>query len=222
MVKNVKRKVTMSVITICCLLVLLAGSTYALFSDKAPVNVIVSSAKVDISAKIQEDSVTLYSLDEKRVDAEGKLLNTFELGGEAILNVETGEVTLINIAPGDKIEFTIEVTNESNIDIKQRIRLAETIELNPDGTQVPHDKCLLTGDNPLVVKINGVALSYNPTTKTAIVSDWTTIKPGPTPTTITVSIELPYEADDYYQNLSCAFDIIVDAYQGNADTQNLG
>ena len=217
MAKNVRRKVVLSVITLCFFLVLLAGSTYALFSDDAPVNITVSSAKVDLEAKILDD-YTLSSASGEIQKEQGKPY-AFELGGTAELN-DKGELILTNIAPGDKITFKSELTNNSNITILQRIRLV-------DVTEGEHstDKCLLTGNTPLVVTINGIDdvknpyhESYNEQTKTAYVTDWALVNPSNEPTTITVSIELPVNAGNEYQDLTCKLQIIVDAYQGNADS----
>lgn len=203
MERNTKRKVVLSVLTLCLLLVLLAGSSYALFSDSAKANVAVGSATVDVEAKIASD-YKLYSLD---VEQTGK----FELGGTAELDATTGELKLINIAPGDRIEFKIEVTNLSNIDILQRVRLVDT-------TADPHtaDQCLFEGANGLVVKVNGVELTYDSASKT-LSSGWSTVNPTTAPVYVTVSIELPVEAGNEYQNLNCDITIVVDAYQGNAD-----
>lgn len=200
MAKNVKRKVALSVITLCLLLVLLAGSTYALFSDSADTSIVVSSAKVDIEAEILDD-YKLYSLDVLQTN--GK----FELGGTANFVQENGQLTgdleLTNIAPGDRIEFTIRVTNLSNIDILQRARIVGSAE-NAEN------EVLLNG---LVVKVDGAVLDFNNTPA----SDWETLSPSTTPTDITISIELPVTAGNEYQNLKCTISLMIDAYQGNAN-----
>ena len=52
MKSNLKRNVVISVLTICLLLLLLTGSTYALFTDSASANIVVGSAKVDVEVEI--------------------------------------------------------------------------------------------------------------------------------------------------------------------------
>ena len=200
MAKNVKRKVVFSVLTLCLLLVLLAGSTYALFTDSADASIVVSSAKVDIEAEILDD-YKLYSLEVFQTN--GK----FELGGTANFVQENGQLTgdleLINIAPGDRIEFTIQVTNNSNIDILQRVRIVGSAE-NADN------EVLLDG---LVVKVDGQVLDFD----NAPTSSWELLSPSTTPTNITISIELPVTAGNEYQNLKCTISLMIDAYQGNAN-----
>ena len=200
MAKNVKRKVVFSVLTLCLLLVLLAGSTYALFTDSADTSIVVSSAKVDIEAEILDD-YKLYSLEVLQTN--GK----FELGGTANFVQENGQLTgdleLINIAPGDRIEFTIQVTNNSNIDILQRVRIVGSAE-NADN------EVLLDG---LVVKVDGQVLDFD----NAPTSSWELLSPSTTPTNITISIELPVTAGNEYQNLKCTISLMIDAYQGNAN-----
>lgn len=200
MAKNVKRKVVFSVLTLCLLLVLLAGSTYALFTDSADASIVVSSAKVDIEAEILDD-YKLYSLEVLQTN--GK----FELGGTANFVQENGQLTgdleLINIAPGDRIEFTIQVTNNSNIDILQRVRIVGSAE-NADN------EVLLDG---LVVKVDGQVLDFD----NAPTSSWELLSPSTTPTNITISIELPVTAGNEYQNLKCTISLMIDAYQGNAN-----
>lgn len=200
MAKNVKRKVVFSVLTLCLLLVLLAGSTYALFTDSADTSIVVSSAKVDIEAKILDD-YKLYSLEVLQTNGE------FELGGTANFVQENGQLTgdleLINIAPGDRIEFKIQVTNHSNIDILQRVRIVGSAE-NADN------EVLLDG---LVVKVDGQVLDFD----NAPTSSWELLSPSTTPTNITISIELPVTAGNEYQNLKCTISLMIDAYQGNAN-----
>ena len=220
MVKNVRRKIVLSVITLCFLLVLLAGSTYALFTDEAPVNVTVSSAKVDVEAKIK-DTFWLYSYDSTKTDKSdlqgddaGENIYKFALGGTA--EIKDGELILTNIAPGDKVVFDIEVTNKSNIDIVQRIRLTEVIGTDDEGNPVEHNECLLLGAHPLEAEVNFNGQGFPMgSSGSEITSAWQPLSAGSATTTIRVTVELPYEAGNEYQNLTCKLQVIVDAYQGN-------
>ena len=104
--KNAKRNIVLSVITICLLLVLLTGSTYALFSEKVEVvDMVVGSAKVDIEASIE-------------------LTETKSLGGTATL--QNNVIELSNVAPGDEVVFTISIVNTSTIKIIQRVLVTES------------------------------------------------------------------------------------------------
>ena len=96
------------------------GGTYALFTDKAVVNVAVTSGTVDVSATIKDASLKTYS--RGILQSEGALTGSFANDASGVTGavVENGELKLTNITPGDKAEFVITVTNASNVDIQYR------------------------------------------------------------------------------------------------------
>ena len=209
MKNNVKRNVVVSVISICLLLLLLTGSTYALFSSHAEVGMVVSSAKVEIEAELT--GIETYSMNVKQ--AEGK----FELGGIAEINAETGALELINVAPGDEVRFNVSVTNNSTITILQRVRIAnndatiskllEVLEVTIAGQAYAFDAngelCMKKVENGAVVL---VALDN---------TTWATVTGG-ADSEVAVSILLPRTAGNEYQGKVCNLQVIVEAYQGNA------
>ena len=203
MKSNLKRNVVISVLTICLLLLLLTGSTYALFTDSASANIVVGSAKVDVEVEIADDFKT-YSLEV--LQASGK----FELGGTATLDSTTGELALDKIAPGDKVEFTLDITNDSNITILERVRFAKSAT-NP----------LLTN---LKVTIAGVEYKFDANGEfvTADGSEvkWEKITVG-AQKDVVVTVELPKTAGNDCQEQSVTLQIIVEAYQGNATGSDL-
>lgn len=200
MSKNVKRSVTLSIITLCLLVVLLAGSTYALFTDSVESSIIVSSAKVDVKAEIT--NYQTYSLGVEQ-DPNG----SFELGGVAILDQTangdfTGSLELINVAPGDKVAFTIKVTNDSTISVLRRFRIVSE-----------SDNGLLAG---LVVTVDGVAYTVD-----ALANDNAWVEVTQTGVTnIDVTIELPVAAGNEYQDKTCTLQVLIDVVQGNADASS--
>lgn len=204
MKSNLKRNVVISVLTICLLLLLLTGSTYALFTDSASANIVVGSAKVDVEVEIADDFKT-YSLEV--LQASGK----FELGGTATLDSTTGELALDKIAPGDKVEFTLDITNESNITILERVRFAKSATVNP----------LLTN---LKVTIAGVEYKFdaNGDFVTANGSEvkWEKITVG-AQKDVVVTVELPKAAGNDCQEQSVKLQLILEAYQGNATADDL-
>jgi predicted ribosomally synthesized peptide with SipW-like signal peptide len=131
---------------------LIAGSTYALFTDTAEVNIAVTSGKVDVVAKVSDLATysavaeknlpsTYSKSDEDKVEGGDKLgdysgtyyyvhqtnaagedSGSFVNGGTASWNNTTSTLTLDKITPGDKVTFNISVANNSNVATKYRIK----------------------------------------------------------------------------------------------------
>jgi predicted ribosomally synthesized peptide with SipW-like signal peptide len=202
MKSNLKRNVVISVLTICLLLLLLTGSTYALFTDSASANIVVGSAKVDVEVEIT--GLKTYSY----VDFEGT--GEFVLGGKATLDSTGGVLKLENIAPGDKVEFTLDITNDSNITILERVRFAKSAT-NP----------LLAN---LKVTIAGVEYKFDATGE-FVTADGSEVKwekiPFGAQKDVVVTVELPKEAGNDCQDKSVTLQVIVEAYQGNATADDL-
>lgn len=204
MKNNIKRNVLISVLTICLLLLLLTGSTYALFTDSASANIVVGSAKVDVEVEIAD--VKTYSLGV--LQASGK----FELGGTASVDSSKGELTLVNVAPGDKVEFTLDITNESNITILEKVKFVNTTgSVNP----------LLTN---LVIKIGTVEYKFdasgNFVTADGSEAKWDKITVG-AQSDVVISVELPKDAGNECQEKEVKLQLILEAYQGNATAEDL-
>lgn len=231
-----KKKVLLSSIaTIALCLCLIAGSTFALFTDTTDFNIAVTSGDVEIEAyaainsvwSAYGDGVTAaedeYLIDEnnhfyahgKRDPIEGRYI--FTNGGEAKLD---GKNLVINrITPGDRVDVDINITNKSDVAFVYRYKL------------ISNNTNLATG---MVVTIDGV--SYE---SLAIwTSEWYPVitAPNGTPSDVpvkTISIELPVYAGNEYQSekeaqedgrpagdQSVEYTIIVEAVQGNAVTDN--
>lgn len=170
-----KKIILSSVLSIMICLCLIAGSTYALFTSQSQVNIAATSGKVAVEA-ILVDSLTLTSL--------GKpMTSTFENGGTATIEGQT--LTLENITPGDKAEFAIQITNNSTVNMQYRIKWTV------DGTLF--DALVATADGAVIN--NGV-------------SDWTEwtapTSDGDKIVSIPVSIELPAEVGNEYQEASAS------------------
>ena len=204
MKSNLKRNVVISVLTICLLLLLLTGSTYALFTDSASANIVVGSAKVDVEVEIA--GVKTYSLGVEQASGQ------FELGGTASVNESTGELALVRVAPGDKVEFTLDIENKSNITILEKVRFVNTTtKVNP----------LLTN---LVITIAGTEYEFdangNFVTADGKEVSWDKI-PVEAQKDVVITIELPKEAGNNCQEKSVTLQVILEAYQGNATEDDL-
>ena len=205
--KSIRKSIMLSIVTICFLLVVFVGSTYALFSDDTETNIVVGSAKVDIDAKINPNlKLTSYGYTQTST-------TQFPLGGK--VELVNGELNISDMAPGDKIVFDVEVTNDSTITVVERIKLiGTTLEGNDLLSQLVVN---VTSDNKTeqATFVNGSFVYSNATN-----NGWLTLQPGnpgPEVKTITVSIELPKTVGNDYQGASCKIALIIEAYQGNAD-----
>ena len=102
---------TIAILAIC--LVIVTGSTFSLFTSNTGVNIAVTAGNVEFEATIN-NALVLYSMDKLQ---EG----TFENGGTAVLNDDKNGLTITNITPGDKVELTIDLANESNVKTAYRV-----------------------------------------------------------------------------------------------------
>ena len=125
-------------IIVCVLLV--TASTYALFTSDATVNLSVGSATVKVSAEVT--NMKTYSIthentgnfDEAGTIQDGDFAATyyyalqeegkFAVGGTA--SFANGTLTLDKMVPGDKVTFTLDSANQSNVDVKYRLSIEAT------------------------------------------------------------------------------------------------
>lgn len=202
MKKNSKRNVVISSLLAIALSVSVAtGATYALFTNEATTDIAITSGKVDVSASISNLSLyspTSIALDGSISDDTNAATTTaFANGGTATLN--DGDLTLANMTPGDKVTFTITVTNNSNVSAKYRTKVLTT-----------SDTGLYEG---LSVNIGGKTSQY--------ITDWATLDSSAAGTniaTLDCSVELPVNAGNAYQNKTCTIAYSVEAVQGNTKT----
>ena len=216
--KNKQKILLTSMVTIVLCLCLIAGSTYALFTDKVETNITVSSGNVDIDAKIGE--MKLYSIQgadpndpsafshhDKNLDetfyytVEQQQGNTFANGGD--VGIDSGILKISRMTPGDKVEVEIKGANNSDVNIKVRCVLK-----------------LIEGDAEFVegfnIVINDKTVKFN-NEGNFFASDWTTMTVNDrTLETQKISVELPVEANNDYKQQSFRFVISIEAVQDNA------
>lgn len=181
-----KKRLISSLLTIALCLSMIAGSTFALFTGKDTVDVSVNAAKVNITANVENIALSSMGI----ASADGK---TFANGGTAEFDEENGVFTLTNIAPGDKVNFDIKITNNSNITIQYRVKWAVYGEL-----------------------LGALEAKLGDTEITNGVSEWTPWTTAEANTkTLNLSLELPTEAGDEYQEKTAKVAFLVEAVQGN-------
>lgn len=187
---------------------LIAGATYAIFTDESPTNIAVNAGKVNIVATAAVSSA--WSADpEDNSERYTNLTKTetgyiFYNGGEVFYDAD--KVTFQNITPGDGANVEINIINNSNVKTKYRIE----VYADPD-----HDSGndLFPG---LEIKLGEELLK---SANDKLYSEWAYLGIEQSPEEpVTVSIELPITNEDQneYQEKGCGIIVNVFAVQSNA------
>lgn len=200
-----KKKILItSVVTIILCLCLIAGSTFALFTSQTSASIVVQSATVNVSASISNlQAFSLTDANQKKdasgnwifdkctdKDADGNIL--FVNGGT--VGLSGNKLTLDKMTPGDKVTFTINVANSSNIETKCKVTTSYSSTSTPSL------------GNALDVSYSATGLPMD--------GSWVTLNPGQGGT-IDVTVELPVATGNEYQNKNVTVTILVEAIQGN-------
>lgn len=222
--KSAKRNVIVSaVLSIALCVSLVAGATFALFTSESKVNIAVTSGKVKVVASVSEFkaySPAAIAVDGSAItDATNAADNSadvkvFANNGTATLtedaDTNTSSIKLENVTPGDKVTFTVNIKNYSNVKVQYRTVMK-------DVTVLAEGETSLFG-----------ALSFNVGGMSGVTeSDWEVLAPagdstnGKDVAVYDCSVELPVGVGNEYQGLSCEIAYIVEAVQGNAKTSTL-
>lgn len=207
-----KRILLPSVCSIMLCLCIITGATYALFTSESKVNVAITSGKVDVTA--EADNFVLYSgkwnettLKYDSVKQDGL---TFATSGS--VSIDGNNITISNMVPMDKLTFDIIIKNNSNVDVKYQTIFTSKSESNVN---------LLDALEITVVEENKTLV----TTKSgnSVISNWVNLSPkgeneDTTVTVLNVSIYLPENTGNMYQDLVANFTYSVSAVQQNAHT----
>ena len=171
---------------------LITGASLALFTDEAPVNIAITAGNVDVEATLVKSSLVTKSFDV--VQNEGE----FENGGTATFNADFSELALTYVTPGDAAEVTIDVVNNSNVDVKYRVRIVVDGELAEALTAT--------------AVIDGKEYDI-----TATGSPWKSVEANAEIGDITVAVEFPdAEDNNNYKNATANISYIIEAIQNNA------
>ena len=186
-----------------------AGTTYALFTSKAETNIEVNSGKVNVLQKVTVNGLTSALADPEGTYGQDENGNKYAsqegwVNGGSVEVDEYGNLTINKMTPGDKVDFAVQMKNDSNVKIKYRF----TFEA------VDKSNLLASG---LVVNLNGAMydglLSYT--------TEWTTLSPVENPDysdLVTGSIYLPLSRGNVFQDLDTSYKLSIEAVQGNAYT----
>ena len=206
-----KKVLAISIITIMLCVAVIAGATFALFTDNGGVDIAVTSGKVSVSAAVDTNSMTLYS--PTSVNENGEVVNAdnaasqtaFANGGTAKVD-EYGALYLSGLTPGDKAEFQIKITNNSDVNYKQRVSFALS-----SGDEVLYAQ-LLVG---IKTQEDGEYDYY-----TGGYTAWESKSASTEEETLYVTVELPAYTGNSAKGKQCALSFAVEAVQGNASVSN--
>ena len=202
------------------------GTSFALFTDSAETNINVTAGKVDINATLRD--VVTYSAE---ADSQGTLVDennnkyvhveqaptivggvvtkyNFVNGGYA--TITDNVLDLVNITPGDKINFGFDLSNTSNVSFKYRFYY-KVLEENFDLSK-GLETSLKVGSGEWT-KYVGLE-EYR--------STWQLQEATATLENLDFSIELPINAGNVYQAKNAKILIAFEAVQGNAFTTDAG
>lgn len=210
--KKTAKLLLSSVLAIVLCASLVGGATFALFTSESTTDIAITSGKVAVSASVDSESLALYSYESDGSDyvstpQEG---SRFAMGGTAAFSDDGTSLTLDKIVPGDKAEFTLNIVNTSNVNVKYKY----TVTVG--GDQALFDALRVSlGDEEFVT------VAFDPSTRTTAWREWTV--GSESQLTVAISIELPYDFDDdggegTIQDSSCTLSFTVSAVQGNAKT----
>ncbi len=192
--RRMKKKIILSsFLTIALCFSLLAGATFALFTSEDKVDIAITSGKVEMQASVE--NLETWSLEDDKT-LSGRTDGTFSQGGTATF-VE-GVLTLANVIPGDKVSFNVTGINNSTVNVQYRVKVKCV-----DGEKLMSE---------LVLGINGKEY----TTLLSYTSAWATLEKGQKMDDLAVTVELPANVGDEYQNLTTSLIVIIEAVQGNA------
>ncbi len=213
---NKKSKLLMtSLATIAMSASLAVGGTYALFTDKADVNIAISSGTVDVTATVENAKV--YSgvwnntLGDYESVEQGNLTFLNDVDGTPSVEFTSNSLTIEKMTPMDKVTFDIRIQNASTV-----LASYQTVVGLVDGIE------LFSG---LTVTIG----EYDPYDGMTAYSPWQTLPANDI--VVPVSIELPFRAinedtweseNNQYMGKSCEISYSVRAVQGNAYVSNEG
>lgn len=207
-----------SILTIALCLCLIAGSTFALFTSETDVDVVVDAGRVNIKAGLTTPKLYSAKADAAgtEFDENGKSYSydpqtgsTFANGGTAVLGTTLIEgttdkykdvISLENVTPGDKIEFSLTGNNTSDVAVMYRYKI-ECLE--------GYD--LMSG---FVVTVEGTKYA----SMASYVSEWRSLPNiGAEIPEVKLALELPISAGNEYQMLDAKIKVSVEAVQANAD-----
>jgi len=182
------------------------GATYALFTSNAKTNIAITAGKVNVTSTLSElktySGIDLTGDPAVDVNYTDDLGGAFSNGGSATIT-DGNLLTIEKMTPGDKVTFALTTKNNSNVKIKWRI-----------SYQVISDDGLVEA---LKISINDEVTRVS---KLKTNTDW--IMPLDGQEYIDdITVEMPSDKGNVYQEKSCSIRFLVEAVQANAFTRDI-
>lgn len=198
-----KKVILASALAIAMSASIITGTTLALFTSESGVNVAVTSAKVSVTAKVNENSIQTKQLGQDYVDGKyGVFAGGVELSAKGL--------TVDNIVPGDGVKFVIDIQNESTIAVKYRTSL----RVEGDEELVNALKLTYNGTLYQNAEVEGAKVIFD---GLVVYSKWA---PMGDSEQVTIELELPEGTGNAAQDKSFNLSYHVEAVQGNANTSD--
>ena len=216
-----KKVLATSLLTILLCVCLIAGSTYALFADDESMNITVTAGKLDIEAEINT-TLKAWSLGQTENNAVSGTTVTFVNGGVAYLDSD-GNLIIDRMTPGDTVQFTVNVTNNSNIIIDYLLKAQSTLVISAEEAAAGKKDLL----DALTCTISGVNGDTNTTytldkNQKSFTSNYfevgATDGVGAAISSFTVTLHFPNGDNDHdnsFQKASAKISFTVEAVQSN-------
>lgn len=176
------------------------GGTYALFTSNTEHDVYVQSGTIAIATKAVLTAATSGEEKTDMMTAGNTSSATFQNGGTVSVGGD-GTVTVSKITPMDAFSVKVSPTNKSNVNIKYRLMVSVSGELA----------------NGVKITVDGVSYSLGQ----GYLGEWTPLAAETAFAATdakTISVEMPKDAGNEYQNKNCSISMYYDAVQGNATT----
>lgn len=217
-----------SVIAIVLSVVLIVGSTFALFSAESRIDISLTSGSVQLEAIIKD--FELYSAESNAagelVDENGarysyKSVQNFTNGGTGFIEND-GTVTFENMSAGDKAEFVIDLKNNSTMRVMFNTRLTL---IGQDSNRLFDVMEISATPKGSDTSAEGETLDNYTYDSNAIRTDWTPLLTGENGS-VKVSLGLPVDADTTalgasVQGVSLQIRCSVAAIQANKDVNGI-
>ncbi len=189
---NKKKIVFSSILTLIMCISFIVGGTFALFTSESKNNIVISSGKVEVVAKIGD--VETFSIGEAQSNGQ------FKNGGSANYDKETNTFTVEKMTPGDSVKFNVNVENKSDVAVAYKVNVTFFGEL----------RSALVAN----VTLPGAAASTK-LSAVDVASDWNNFD-STNVAKFPMSIELPIEKGNEFQGKSAEIIVTVEAIQANA------
>ena len=122
-----KKALLSSILVIVLCISVIAGSTLALFTSVEDINIAVTAGQVKITASVVNDSLKTWS-SLYHTEEDARYDGLFDNNGTAAFD-STQSLIVQRMTPGDVVKFTVHVDNESNVNIRYRIRMISAVSL---------------------------------------------------------------------------------------------